>query len=508
MKRLLFAILLLWIFACQAAVYSLPWGPRPQFVDSNGAPMSGGTLTFYVAGSTTPQNTYTDSTGAVANANPITLNVRGETPNEVWLLGGVGYKLVLKDSFGSTVWTTDNLRGINDTTVTIDQWVAGPTPTYVSATSFTLAGDQTPTFTPGRRVKTTNSGGTVYSTILSSAFASVTTITLANDSGTLDSGLSAVSYGLIAADNPSISPQMIYRKGASVASAGTTNIWATVGDYVHVTGTTSITSFGTAPYAGAFRTVVFDGALTLTYNATTLILPGAANITTAANDVALVRADTTANMVVVSYLKANGKAVVNVANTQPTRQVLISGTAATYTTPAGATRISVRMVGGGAGGDGGGSSGAGAGGGGTSSTFGALTAGAGGGASSGCDINITGNGGGTQYQGSNATFNGIGGAGGGSVFGGAGRGVGAGTGGSAATNSGGGGAGGGSNTAASVPAGAGGNAGSYCEKLIIAPAATYTYTVGAGGAGGGGGVNGSAGGAGAAGIIIIDESYN
>lgn len=81
-------------------------------------------------------------------------------------------------------------------------------------------------------------------------------------------------------------------KGANIASATTTNIWATDGNLVHITGTTTITSFGTAPQAGASRTLIFDGALTLT-NGANLILPGAANITTEAGDVAIVTSDTT-----------------------------------------------------------------------------------------------------------------------------------------------------------------------------------------------------------------------
>src|SRR5688572_28653020 len=35
-------------------------------------------------------------------------------------------------------------------------------------------------------------------------------------------------------------------KGADIASAGTTNIAAATGDYVHITGTTTITALGTA----------------------------------------------------------------------------------------------------------------------------------------------------------------------------------------------------------------------------------------------------------------------
>lgn len=204
LKRLLFAVLMVCAMAAHAGVKSLPWGPKPQFVDANGAPMSSGTLTFYAAGSTTPQNTYTDSAGTVANANPITLNSRGETPNEVWLTEGQSYKLLLKDAGGSTIWTVDNITGVNDTATLTDEWKASLlTPTFVSATSFTLAGDQTTTFHVGRRVKTTNSGGTVYSTITASSFGASTSVTVENDSGSLDAGLSAVSYSLISQANGS-----------------------------------------------------------------------------------------------------------------------------------------------------------------------------------------------------------------------------------------------------------------------------------------------------------------
>lgn len=75
-------------------------------------------------------------------------------------------------------------------------------------------------------------------------------------------------------------------QGANVASATTVNLGAIAdGNYVHITGTTTITGFGTVA-AGIERTVVFDGVLTLTHNATSLILPSGANIATAAGDVA------------------------------------------------------------------------------------------------------------------------------------------------------------------------------------------------------------------------------
>lgn len=165
----------------------------------------GNKLFFYVAGSVnTKQNTYTDSTGTVANTNPIVLNSLGIPTNEIWFTAGLSYKVVYAPSTDtdpptSPIWTIDNLRGINDITGFPDQWIAsGFTPTYVSATQFTLVGDQTSIFQVNRRIKTTNSGGTVYSTISASTFGAITTITVVNDgAGVLDSGLSAVSYGLI-----------------------------------------------------------------------------------------------------------------------------------------------------------------------------------------------------------------------------------------------------------------------------------------------------------------------
>src|SRR3990167_7629725 len=117
---------------------------------------------------------------------------------EVWGTSGVSYKIILKTSADVTVWTRDNLSGINDVSSTSDQWETGPAPTYIGATSFSLVGDQTTNFHVGRRVKTTNSGGTIYSTITVSAYTSLTTVTVVKDSG-----LSAVSYGLLTATNPS-----------------------------------------------------------------------------------------------------------------------------------------------------------------------------------------------------------------------------------------------------------------------------------------------------------------
>jgi hypothetical protein len=187
------------------AVFYSPVFNENQF-KSDGTLAVGYKIYTYAEGSTTPLATYTTSSGSVAQENPIVLNARGQTTNPIWLTGGLGYKLVLTTDADVVVRTEDNIRGVGDTTTTADQWIAsGLTPTYVSATSFTLSGDQTSAFQVGRRVKSTVTAGTAYSVISASVFTTLTTVTVVNDSGSaLDSGLTSVSYGLLTTDNPSI----------------------------------------------------------------------------------------------------------------------------------------------------------------------------------------------------------------------------------------------------------------------------------------------------------------
>lgn len=303
-----------------------------QFVDSNGAPYNGAKLFIYSAGSSTKVTTYKDNAGASSHANPIILNARGEPADgagasqPIWQEAGVDVKLVLApandtDPPVSAISTWDNIGGINDASAVNNQWIVGPTPTFVSTTGFTLVGDQSTTFHVGRRVKTTNSGGTIYSTITAVAYTTLTTVTVVNDSGVLDSGISAVSYAVLSADGASapsvkvsgldwthqgqvtMSGKSIWMaEGAAVASANDCNIWTTDGNTVHVTGTTEIQDWGTAPQAGAWKWVIFDSTPQLTYHATTNKLnTNSANYTAVAGDRALVYAESTSSYLVTIY---------------------------------------------------------------------------------------------------------------------------------------------------------------------------------------------------------------
>ena len=178
-----------------------------QTFDANGDPLVGGKVYTYAAGTSTPLQTYTTQNGVVQHSNPIILDARGEPPSPIWLLGsGQEYKFQLHDANDNLIRTIDDVGGVNDVTVSNDEWqTSSLVPTYINGTSFSVVGDQTLIFSIGRRVRTENTGGTIYSTITNSVFgAGITTITISNDSGNLDSGLSLVSYGILSPVNPSL----------------------------------------------------------------------------------------------------------------------------------------------------------------------------------------------------------------------------------------------------------------------------------------------------------------
>lgn len=198
------------------AYYLSPIG-NSQIIDANGDPLVGGTISTFLAGTSTAETTYTDDTGGTSQGVVMTLNSLGYPTNgPVWMLGGVPLKFIIKNAAGVTQSTFDDISGIGDTSSVVDQWqLYGAAPTYISATSFSVVGDQTNTFELKRKIKSTNSGGTVYSTIATASFgAGVTTVTVTNTSGVLDAGMSAVSYGVLTAVNDSI-PTTIARAGAN-----------------------------------------------------------------------------------------------------------------------------------------------------------------------------------------------------------------------------------------------------------------------------------------------------
>ena len=103
----------------------------------------------------------------------------------------------------------------------------------------------------------------------------------------------------------------LWEAGSDIASAGTISVGE--GGQFNITGTTTITDidFGTDK-AGRTVWFKFAGALTLTHNGSTLILPTSANITTAANDIAAFRSEGSDVVRCISYQRASGIALVGI----------------------------------------------------------------------------------------------------------------------------------------------------------------------------------------------------
>lgn len=264
-----------------------PIGNNAQFI--NGIPANGAKLFFYAAGSSTKLTTYTDEAGLTPQSNPIVLDSRGEPSQPIWLQEGLSYKIFFTSSTDSDppvspIWDIDDVTGINDASLTIDQWVdSGLIPTYVNATSFTLTGDQTSIFTNKRRIKTAVTAGTAYSTVASAVFGALTTVTVVNDSTPLDSGLSSVQLGLITPQNTSL-PSVIESFRATVAATATTTpIWTSTAQIQDWTGTPTITDLPDAPQAGAWREVYPAVGTVFTDNAN-LDVQGDANYTVELGD--------------------------------------------------------------------------------------------------------------------------------------------------------------------------------------------------------------------------------
>lgn len=110
-------------------------GVAAQFFTDNGAPLSGGKIYSYLAGTTTPAPTYTSRTGATPHPNPIVLNSGGRVPGgEIWQPAGIDYKYALYTADMLLIATFDNVGTIAAGTAAIDRFTGNG-----SLSSFTLS---------------------------------------------------------------------------------------------------------------------------------------------------------------------------------------------------------------------------------------------------------------------------------------------------------------------------------------------------------------------------------
>lgn len=321
LKAALVAMLLL-VPAAHAASL-LPNGEQ-TFLDDNGDPLAGGSVYFYIPTTSTPKNTWQDSGQVTLNTNPVVLDSAGRAI----IYGSGSYRQVVKDSLGNTIW---------------DQLTADPSGTAASwgGTSGGTANAQTVT----AGAFSGNSGQVIW---FLAGFTNTGSVTLTVGSNSpisvykdLSTGPSPLTGGEIVANNVVgvvyeatagrfhliETPGFISTVPTTIASATTTNILGATTSQVTVSGTATITSLGT----GVNRAPIFvkaSGAFTLTYNATSLILPGLKDIPVAAGDTFIVVSDASSNATVFNYTRASASVPSNTGDPRPPggRLTLTTGT--------------------------------------------------------------------------------------------------------------------------------------------------------------------------------------
>jgi hypothetical protein len=137
MKRLFMLLVVVCLLALPAASQIQPVAiPRVQFFDSSGAPLSGGKVYTFGAGTTDDAPTYSDSAGTL-NANPVILDASGSA---VIYFGPQSYKIRLDDSADVTVFTQDNIPGAGQSVVS-QAFSAITADTNANAGTFALSGN-------------------------------------------------------------------------------------------------------------------------------------------------------------------------------------------------------------------------------------------------------------------------------------------------------------------------------------------------------------------------------
>jgi hypothetical protein len=194
--------------------------PKMQFTTAAGVPLSGGKVYTYVAGTTTPQATFTDYTGATPNTNPVILNSRGEA--NIWL-GGALYKFILTDTNDVEIWTVD--------------YISAPT----SAVSPVLSGSVTiDSDTPTPALKITQTGTGPVLRVQDSADPDATPFIIDN-AGNVGVGTATPTAQIEATGAVKLGSLTLTSTPLPVASGGTGQATLTANNVLIGAGTSSVT---------------------------------------------------------------------------------------------------------------------------------------------------------------------------------------------------------------------------------------------------------------------------
>lgn len=235
-----------------------------------GTPGTNGTNgTNGVNGTVTATTSTTSNTTATGSKSFTTAATTGLTYS-------VGQRLRIVSASNTSNWMSGLVTSFAGTSLVVNVDLIGPSPATATDWNIALTGEKgDPGAAGGFASLTATKGnwplgdGTTFGTFSVGADG---TMAVADSAATYGASWRAIDA--VHADG--------YWSRSTVASAATCDIGAASTTYVTISGTTTITSLGTG--ANKLRFVQFSGSLTLTYNGTSLILPGAQNIITAAGD--------------------------------------------------------------------------------------------------------------------------------------------------------------------------------------------------------------------------------
>jgi len=224
-----------------------------------GEPQPLSTLTFSLTGTSTPQDTYTTPGLTVANANPVVADANGYF-GEILMSRG-RYRVIWKTAGGTTLKTWDPV----DKDVIFTRGAGLPSDPH-----------------PGQKHANTSDGKTYEYKLDTAAWLDLGTTDTVGNTASVTEQLTGTSASAFATPD---SVAGLWQRGADIASASTLSLPAGGGGVFNVTGTTGVTGISSAQ-GGRCVKLRFAGALTLTHHVSSFILPGAANITTVAGDMA------------------------------------------------------------------------------------------------------------------------------------------------------------------------------------------------------------------------------
>ncbi len=273
-----------------------------RITDANGDSINGAKLFIFAAGTTTPSTIYSNNALGTTHSNPVVADSGGLIA-ECWLAAG-SYKLRYTGAIGDG---TDTIQEIDNYVVPdiTAQNSLPPLPVTAKTSDYTILDTDDgaviavdASSAPGSLVTINADGGTLgngfsFWVVNTGATGTATIVPDTGSGETINGGSSysvatqfeavqlvsrgAAGFYVVATHQPAVTGT----KGTDVASASPLVLGA--GTFFHITGSTSFTDIDfSSPQNGRHAILEFDGALTITHNATTLSLPGGANVVTAA----------------------------------------------------------------------------------------------------------------------------------------------------------------------------------------------------------------------------------